>query len=348
MSTLNSVRMEADGKTGEVMIYDRIGSGFFSDGVEARPFAEAVKKLGGVSAINVRINSPGGDVFTAAAIYNTLKDHPAKVRVHVDGLAASAASYIAMAGDEINMAENAAMMIHEPRGVAMGTVDDILGYADTMDKIRGQITDVYTARTGLERAKVAEMLAAETWMTAREALESKFATAISPNKAIAASADAADFNNVPEWARPLLLSASTETADTKEQQMAEQATENQVVESVDMNAVRDEALKAERARIQEITAACKLAGKPEMAEKLIDAGADLPQVHKSLLEAVCKERACLEGDNAETTQDDGNGKYRQEYAAQAAAYQKIGMSIEDYIASRRVDDGLEQLTPGVK
>ena len=100
--------------------------------------------------------------------------------------------------------------------------------------------------------------------------------------------------------------------------------------------------------IQEITAACKLAGKPEMADKLIEAGADLPQVHKSLLEAVCKERACLSGDNAETTQDDGNGKYRQEYAAQSAAYQKIGMTVEEYVAQRRVDDGLEQLQPGVK
>lgn len=347
MSNLNTVRLEADGTTGEVMIYDRIGASWFGDGVEAKPFAEQLKKLGNVKTIRVRVNSPGGDVTEGWPIYNMLKDHPARIEMFVDGLAASMASLIVMAGDEITMAENALMMIHQPRMIAAGTSEELVDAAALLEKIETQGVDAYAARTGIPADEVRAMMKAETWMTGKEAVEKKFATKLSANKAIAASFDSAEFNNCPEWARTLLT--ATAPLETKETEMAnEAATETVETPTVDVKAVSDAAEKAERARGLEITAACNLAKKPELAAKFIEAGASLAKVHEELLKAVCTDNACLSGDNQEQTQDDGNGKYRQEYAAQAAAYKKIGMTEEEYIAGRRIDDGIDQLQPGVK
>jgi ATP-dependent Clp protease protease subunit len=96
-----------------------VGEGWFG-GMSAKTFVTELQKLGKVDVINLHINSPGGSVFDGVAIYNSLKSHPARIEVDVDALAASIASVIAMAGDEIRIAENAMMMIHDPTGVAIG------------------------------------------------------------------------------------------------------------------------------------------------------------------------------------------------------------------------------------
>ena len=131
----------------EVLIYDEISSW----GITAENF---VKDLQGVTAktINLRINSPGGSVFDGTAIFNALRAHPAKVVSHIDGVAASIASIIALAADEVRMAENAFYMIHNAWGVAMGDGAEMRKMADILDKIAGTLAKTYAAKTGSSAA----------------------------------------------------------------------------------------------------------------------------------------------------------------------------------------------------
>lgn len=164
--------MKASATEGEILLYSEIGGGggFFADpGIGAEDFARDLKALGKVKTINCRINSPGGQVFEGMTIYNLLAAHPAQVVVHVDGLAASIASVIAMAGNKINIADNAMMMIHDAWGVGFGTADEIRKTADVLDSITSTIAATYAKRSKADPAKIRSMMAAETWMTAKEA-----------------------------------------------------------------------------------------------------------------------------------------------------------------------------------
>ena len=160
----------------EILLYDII-SDFESEAcgyVNARGLINRIKALGNVENITLRINSVGGDVFEAQAMYSYLRSHPANITVRVDGLAASAASLVAMAGNRIIMPTNALMMIHNPAGGVWGEAEDMRDTAEILDKIRDTIANVYIARTGLEREKVISMMDSETWLTATEAHELKF------------------------------------------------------------------------------------------------------------------------------------------------------------------------------
>lgn len=143
-----------------------------------------VNDIGDVDDITVRLHSYGGDVYDGQAIYNTLKRNAARVRIEIDGAAMSAASFIAMAGDEVAMAENAIFMIHDPWTVVMGNARDMRDMADSMDKVRDTITSVYHSRTLLPVADINNWMAAETYFDANEALAVGFATEVIPNKGI--------------------------------------------------------------------------------------------------------------------------------------------------------------------
>jgi ATP-dependent protease ClpP protease subunit len=149
----------------EVLIYDEIGA----YGVSAKGFLAELGALPDGTPLALRINSPGGSVFDAVAIYNALKRHTGTVTVWIDGIAASAASYIAMAGDEIIMPENAFLMIHDPSGLVMGTATDMREMAETMDKIAGSMTRGYAAKSGKPETEIAVLMAAETWFDAQDA-----------------------------------------------------------------------------------------------------------------------------------------------------------------------------------
>jgi ATP-dependent Clp endopeptidase proteolytic subunit ClpP len=153
-----------DGDTTVIDIYDEIG--WF--GVTA---AEFVKDLRQVTTpkIELHLNSPGGDVFDAIAIYNGLRQHKAQVHVLVDSLAASAASFIAMAGDKVTAMANAMMMIHDPLGLVIGNAADMRELADLLDKHGDNIASIYAARAGGEVAEWRERMLAETWYLADEA-----------------------------------------------------------------------------------------------------------------------------------------------------------------------------------
>ncbi|ASU16480.1 ClpP-like prohead protease/major capsid protein fusion protein [Actinobacillus pleuropneumoniae] len=191
--------------TAEISIYDEIG--FW--GVTAQQFAKDLKALGNnLKQINLHIHSPGGDVFDGIAIYNLLKNHPANKTVYIDGLAASMASVIAMAGNEIIMPENAMMMIHKPWGIQGGDADDMRKYADLLDKVESTLIMAYVAKTGKSESDLAEMLKVETWLTGKECVEQGFADKLAdPLVAMACiqSKKLEDYTNMPETIKNMLL-----------------------------------------------------------------------------------------------------------------------------------------------
>ena len=149
------------------------------------------------------LNSPGGSVFDAVAIYNALKRHAGTVTVWIDGIAASAASYIAMAGDEIVMPENAFLMIHDPAGLVMGTAEDMRAMAETLDKIEGQPGPGYAAKSGRRPSDIAALMAAETWFDAADALAQGFADRMSSRCASPrGSTSRASAMRRRSWSRP--------------------------------------------------------------------------------------------------------------------------------------------------
>ena len=154
----------------EILIYDAIGKSFWDDeAVSAKAFIDGLSDLGDVENITLRINSPGGDVFDGVAIYNAIKNHKAKVTAHIDGIAASAASYVAMAADKIVMPSNSFMLVHQSAGFSMGNADDMRAVAADLDRIDKSITAVYVARTGQTTAKVKALMKEDRLMDAAEA-----------------------------------------------------------------------------------------------------------------------------------------------------------------------------------
>jgi ATP-dependent protease ClpP protease subunit len=203
-------RMLNKGKDrGEVWLYGIIGMDWFGDGVTAKQFAADLKALGAVKTIDLRINSDGGVVTDARAMYNLLVEHPAKVISHIDGIAASAASFVAMAGSEIEIAEGGFVMIHEARGVTFGTAEDHERMGGVLRQVNQTIVDTYVARTNQDAKKVRDWMAAETWFDGKEAVEAGFADRIVENMKVAASLDhSAMFQNLPAALMPRRAAAA--------------------------------------------------------------------------------------------------------------------------------------------
>ena len=184
-------------KTAEILIYGDIGADWFGEGITAKSFAEDLKAIGKMDTLKIRINSAGGDVFDALAIFNTLRRNSARKEVSVDGMALSAASIIAMAGDLISIAENAMLMIHDPWAVTMGTAEDMRKQADLLDQVKENLVTTYENRTGRKAEDVRKMMSAETWMRAKDAVEQGFADEITADLAVAARFDPRRFKNIP-------------------------------------------------------------------------------------------------------------------------------------------------------
>lgn len=146
-------------------------------GVTAKRVSAALRSIG-KQDVTVKINSPGGDMFEGIAIYNLLRAHPAKVTVEVLGWAASAASIIAMAGDEIRMGLGSFMMVHNAWGVVIGNRHDMRDSAELFDGFDGAIADIYEARTSMKRADIEKLMDAETFMGPSEAVKNGFADVI--------------------------------------------------------------------------------------------------------------------------------------------------------------------------
>ncbi len=187
------------GTTAELAIYDEIG--FF--GTNAADFRDEIRALD-VERITLRLNSPGGDVFDGIAIYNLLKAHPASIDVVVDGIAASAASFIAMAGDTVKMSRHSMMMIHEAWGFAMGPAADMRKAADMLERLTGEIASMYAERSNTPKATWLARMADETWYRDQEAVDAGLADEVLAVEAPKNVFDLSMFRNVP---RPVVADA---------------------------------------------------------------------------------------------------------------------------------------------
>lgn len=179
------IRAQANEPVAEVHIYDEIGYW----GTTAASFAREISALD-VEEMQVFLNSPGGDAWDGLAIMNALMRHPAKVTVTVDGLAASAASVIAMAGDVIKMNIGAEMMIHDAWTFAAGSATELEKTAEALHKLSNSYADAYAARAGGTREEWRELMLAETWFSAEEAVEAGLATEWVDAKPVEAAATA--------------------------------------------------------------------------------------------------------------------------------------------------------------
>lgn len=213
-----------DDAPAEIWLYDAIGGW---DGILARDF---IRELAGIDAdkITLRINSPGGDVFEARAIVAALRDHKAEITARVDGLAASAASYIALAADHVQIVQGAFFMVHNAWSLVIGDKRDMTEMASLLGKVDNSILDDYEEATGQKRDQLQAWMDAETWMTADEAKANGFADEVIDGKAAKAAWNLAAYANAPaalkEPAQPNPgASAGDETQQTQQGQNVAQS-----------------------------------------------------------------------------------------------------------------------------
>ena len=198
--------------TAEIVIYTAIGESYFGDSLSAKQFSDELSKLDStVNQINLRINSPGGSVFDGIAIYNRLKQHKANVTVYIDGLAASIASVIALAGDEIIIGEGALFMIHLPWTFAGGNRMELENMINRLMDVEEQIISIYSKKSKMGRSDIRALLEAETWLDADQAIEMGFVDSkFEDSLPIAASALGASWIHK----RPKNFKSETKVIDT--------------------------------------------------------------------------------------------------------------------------------------
>lgn len=192
----------------EILLYGIVGDS--CDGLEAAWIVDRIQHS--PEDITVRINSLGGLLFDGFAIYSALRASPRKVTVIIDGVAGSIASFIAMAGDRIIMAENAVMMIHKPSDGTYGNADELRSVADRLDFLQRQLVQAYATRTGMSEDELNPLLDAETWMSAQEALAMKFIDEIAGSATATNMLDASKFGFRAVPAHPLIATATSTPA----------------------------------------------------------------------------------------------------------------------------------------
>ena len=326
-------KMSAKGGVGEIMIYDMIGRDWWTgEGVTAKDFDRELKALGDVSEISLRVNSPGGDVFDGVAIFNAIKSHPAKVTAYVDGIAASAASFIVMAADEIVMPENSFMLIHEPRTVAWGVAADFIAAAADLERMNMTFSNTYATRSGTDVEAVRAIMAEDRLMDATEALSLGFADRTSEPVKMAASYD---LGKLPESARAKIQAAMSvdleqladdaqaaadaaqDVADAAgeaaKDDLAEDAQENEMKDAnvVALDSARDGGI----AYAQEVADICLLAGMPEKTPEMIAGKKPIADIRSDLLTA----RAAL----AQKTEISNHRAVTQKPAGTVSAWEKV-------------------------
>ncbi len=338
MASWYAIRARATGA--EVAIYDEIGA----YGVSAKGFLAELGALPEGTPIDLRLNSPGGSVFDAVAIFNALKRHAATVTVWIDGIAASAASYVAMAGDEIVMPENAFLMIHDPAGLVMGTAADMRAMAEALDKVGGSLAAGYAAKSGRSADEIAALMAAETWLDASEALALGFADRLSEPVRIAARFDIARFRNAPP-ALAEAVEAQTNSADDNdddddddndgadtdvdeasgaaaesdgasgagEEEIAGTDAQQPPAETPPSDGAPSDgappdpaAIRAEAiSHARAVVDLCRLAGQPQMAGRFLESDADLDHVRAALLAAKAEAEPEIAGHHAQPGRPSG-------------------------------------------
>ena len=232
MKTWYALSARAEVRQTEISIFDEIG--YY--GVSAKQFIGDLKRVPADHEIVLKIHSPGGEVFDGNAIFNALKRHPGGVTVQIEGLAASMATVISLAGAPVKMAANGFYMIHNPWGVAMGDADEMRDQAALLEKIREGMIAAYASKSGQEPEQIAAWMDAETWFSAEEAQAAGFVDEVTDSLAIAASANKfsrlGKFRNAPSdlTARSVDMDPQLEAAAEIDQEVVIEATEEQAAE----------------------------------------------------------------------------------------------------------------------
>jgi ATP-dependent Clp endopeptidase proteolytic subunit ClpP len=296
-----SIQAKAGQTIAEISIYDEIGAW----GISAKDFIGELKALR-AGIIKVAINSPGGSVFDGLAIFNALRQHEAEIEVTVMGVAASAASFIAMAGDKIIMPANAFMMIHNPLTFAYGNSEELREMADVLDKIGQSIIAIYVKRTGQTEEEIQTLLAAETWLNADEALAKGFCDEVQAEMKVAAHFD---LDRLPEniraacvqttvttttWTGDEAKETETETVETPTAALSERITAQAALAGITAHAdalILDAAIQTDEdianaiAEAKEIIAVCKAGKLQDQAARLIAARVPLAAVRNRINES---------------------------------------------------------------
>lgn len=205
--TRRGLEVKNEANATAIYLYDTIGGW---DGVTAKNVVDALAQVRG--DVDLHISSGGGDIFEGVAIHNAFKNHSGNVTVYVDGVAASAASFIAMAGDRIVMESNSTMMIHDGWGFCIGNASDMRASADLLDKLSDTIAQMYAKRAGGDASDWRTRMRNETWYTAQEAVDAGLADEVDGNVGASNFADLSIFNYV--GAPQVAPSNMTSTDDT--------------------------------------------------------------------------------------------------------------------------------------
>ena len=299
-----------DNSSAEISIYDAIG-GY---DVNAKQFVDELKEIN-AETINLRINSPGGSVIDGNAMFNALQRHPAKVITHIDGLAASMASVIAMAGDEVHMADNALLMIHNPWTMSIGDADELRADADLLDKMSASILSAY-GRSQYEAEEIKNLMDEETWFTAQEAFDAGFVDHISTGLRAAASditamAASSEFSIPADKQIASLnkqIEAITKTGVDVSNELAEQRTKAEEI-SAELLEACAKVEEAETAKAEAVEAAEQIKAELETKAAELEAkDAEIEQSKEVTEEAVSAKAAeLIQSSTHEPVADSGDG-----------------------------------------
>ncbi|MBS1164156.1 MAG: hypothetical protein H6R00_181 [Proteobacteria bacterium] len=264
---------------GEIVLYGFVGDNMWEQGFIDRDVVDALAELGRDTDVTVRLNSGGGYIADGIAIFNALSAHKGKVTVVVDGIAASSASVIAMAGDERIMRSGSLMMIHDPSGMAYGTVDDIAKTIKALDAYRDSIAAIYAETTGEALDALKVDMKAETWISAEDAVTRGFATANDNSAAIEATAyDYRLYAHAPErlvalaatnhWSLKAARSKAMARCEPEQPPMQEQTMTNKPAAGTFTADDVSAAIKAATDRIQKIVTSEEAKGREPLAQHL--------------------------------------------------------------------------------
>lgn len=205
---MNWYEIKNKAEKAEIWIYEMIGKDFWTgEGLTAKDFQKDLSEIK-ASQIDLHINSPGGDVFDGNTIYNLLKQHPAAITSYIDGLAASIASVIALAGDKVYMAANGIFMLHLPWGITIGNEEDHEKTLEVLRQIGGSMARTYISKTGKSEDEIRQMMREETWLNSDQAMELGFIDEITENMDMAACAKfipimaKMGFHKIPDTIKP--------------------------------------------------------------------------------------------------------------------------------------------------
>lgn len=256
--TESFLNLKKEGKKGVIDIYGEIvpESWRWEDEMSAMHFKDQLEKFSDVEEITVNINSPGGAVFEGVAIYNMLKRHKAKVIVNIDGLAASIASVIAMAGDVVRIPSNSMLMVHNAMSMEFGNAKDMREAADLLDKITGTIRTTYLDKTDkINEATLTALMDAETWLTADEAKHYGLVDEVITSKELVACASKerlSKFSKTPDKFMKMVETPKNATALTSDFKELVRMVKNELEESPDETEEVEETEEEEKTELEKI------------------------------------------------------------------------------------------------